>query len=151
MAVSRTWVLHVELNKTTLSNDGKYDETFEFYVNGRKVVLSDPSKIRPDSGLFEAVLYVASAQESNDQDNSASLRINVFDALHVYAMNSGLTFSGLVTYDLFTSVVFEYTWVNNNVQQSMSVGSSAACDECGESHPLLKFDHQRVTWNPSDQ
>lgn len=116
-----TWVLKVLMSKLAFAERREYVETYELYLQGRKVDLSLGDNDDP------VVLYVATAQELVAEDPSASPRVFTFNALHQFARQSGLDFSGLVTYDLATDVAFEYTWVRDRLDM---VDASLACTDC---------------------
>lgn len=101
-----TWVVQVSLDKRALEDRGEYVEKYKLFIGGQVV---DLSKEAGD----ELTVVVQSVQELNDQNPDMSVRVAMFDSVHAYAINNGLEFSGLVSYDLYSTVMFEYTWVRN--------------------------------------
>lgn len=146
---SNSWVLRVLLSKVGLrANPLRYNETYQLYIDGGLVDLEKYASLEVRSSVFEAVVTVASAQELINQDQSTSLRVNVFDKLHSLARKTGLSLISTITYDMFDQVAFEYTWALNKLASEPKVTFSATCVDCGELPP---FDRSKLFWKPDQQ
>lgn len=130
-----TWVLKVLMDKQAYADRREFAETYELYLQGRKV------NLERNEGNDTVVVYVATAQELVSEKPSMSPRVFTFDALHQLATRSGLDFIGLVTYDLVTEVAFEYTWVRDRLN---TVDSALVCADCNEPR---RATHSDLNWN----
>lgn len=105
-AGAMTWVVQVSLDKKALDDRGEYVEKYKLFIGGQVVDLSREV-------ADELAIVVQSAQELSETNPDVSVRVKMFDAVHSFAIENGLEFSGLVSYDLYSTVMFEYTWVRN--------------------------------------
>lgn len=107
--LANSWVVQVSMDKNALEERGEFVETYKLYIDGGLVDLTN------EEVADNVFIIVKSVQEVNNENPGLSTRMMMFGRIQTLAPKFDFEFSGVISYDLRSRVMFEYTWVRNSL------------------------------------